>query len=110
MEYVLVAQDNVREAHLHAVNTYLGKPLGHPDERIIRKPIWTTWAKYKADINDEIVVDYATSIAEHGFSGQLEIDDFWEVNMKNTKHKGFDNKITDVLRFFSFQQRHFWRY
>jgi hypothetical protein len=60
------------------------KILDHPDEWIIRHPIWTTWAKYKQDINDDIVVDFAKDIADHGFTGQIEIDDRWEVRPKKT--------------------------
>jgi hypothetical protein len=53
--------------------------VGHPDEWVIRHPIWTTWAKYKKDITDDIVVGFAQDIADHGFTGQIEIDEFWEV-------------------------------
>ncbi|XP_068907022.1 myogenesis-regulating glycosidase-like isoform X1 [Tenebrio molitor] len=78
LEYNLVAKSNAKEAHLYAVNNFLGKPQGHPDEWIIRNQIWTTWAKYKKDINDDIVLGFAKDIADHGFTGQIEIDDYWE--------------------------------
>ncbi|KAJ3631195.1 hypothetical protein MTP99_012339 [Tenebrio molitor] len=78
LEYNLVAKNDAKEGHLYAVNNFLGKPEGHPDEWIIRNPIWTTWAKYKKDINDDTVVDFAQDIADHGFTGQIEIDDYWE--------------------------------
>ena len=50
---------------------------------MIRNPIWTTWAKYKKDINDEVVVAFGQEIADQGFTGQIEIDDYWEAS--NTK-------------------------
>lgn len=51
-----------------------------PDERMVREPIWTTWAKYKRVISDEIVLSYADTIRSEGYTkGQLEIDDKWEV-------------------------------
>lgn len=50
---------------------------------MIRNPIWTTWAKYKKEINDEVVLAFAKDIADHGFTGQIEIDEMWEV--KNTE-------------------------
>ncbi|XP_044254381.1 myogenesis-regulating glycosidase [Tribolium madens] len=78
LEYYLVAKTDPKEAHLHAVNNFLGKPKEHPNEWIIRHPIWTTWAKYKSAINDSIVVSFAKDIADHGFVGQIEIDDKWE--------------------------------
>lgn len=47
---------------------------------MIREPIWTTWAKYKRNVNDWTVLQFAEEILEHGFDGgQLEIDDNWEV-------------------------------
>jgi hypothetical protein len=84
LEYNLVAKNDAKEGHLYAVNNFLGKPEGHPDEWIIRNPIWTTWAKYKKDINDDTVVDFAQDIADHGFTGQIEIDDYWEVRAGKT--------------------------
>lgn len=47
---------------------------------MIREPIWTTWGKYKADINDSSVRDFTTDIYRHNFTGQIEIDDKWEVS------------------------------
>ncbi|CAH0558146.1 unnamed protein product, partial [Brassicogethes aeneus] len=67
-----------KEAHLYAVNYILGKPKGHPNEKMIREPIWTTWAKYKKNISDDIVLSFADDIVAHGYAGQLEIDDAWE--------------------------------
>ncbi|RZB39964.1 putative family 31 glucosidase [Asbolus verrucosus] len=78
LKYSLVAKNDPKEAHLNAVNNFLGKPQGYPDEWIIRNPIWTTWAKYKKNIDDETVVAFANEIADHGFTGQIEIDDYWE--------------------------------
>ncbi|KAJ8922534.1 hypothetical protein NQ315_007564 [Exocentrus adspersus] len=79
LSYVVVARDDAKDGHLHAVNNYLGKPTDFPDERMVREPIWTTWAKYKRDINDQNVLEFAQDILDHGFAGgQLEIDDDWE--------------------------------
>lgn len=47
---------------------------------MIESPIWSTWARYKRNISDEIVLRFAQEIIDHGyFGGQLEIDDDWEV-------------------------------
>ncbi|XP_050498391.1 myogenesis-regulating glycosidase-like isoform X2 [Diabrotica virgifera virgifera] len=79
LEYVIYFSDDPKTAHLNAVNTYLGKPNGYPNPKMIKEPIWTTWAKYKAPITDDIVIEFAKSIRENGFeNGQLEIDDAWE--------------------------------
>ncbi|KAK0095736.1 hypothetical protein PV326_007551 [Microctonus aethiopoides] len=71
--------NNSRVAHQAAVERHLGKPLGHPDERMIRHPIWSTWARYKANISETIVNKFADEIVASKFNNsQLEIDDNWE--------------------------------
>nr|AHH86058.1 glycoside hydrolase family 31 [Sitophilus oryzae] len=98
LTYYLTALNNPKEAHLHAVENYLGKPEGHPNEAMIRQPIWTTWAKYKKYINDSIVRTFAYDILDHGFTGQIEIDEDWETcfGSRIFKPEQFSN-ITNVI-------------
>lgn len=66
-------------AHQYAVETHLGKPKGHPNERMIRHPIWSTWARYKANVTEQVVESYADEIIANEFNNsQIEIDDNWE--------------------------------
>lgn len=77
--YVGVGAD-ARKVHLEAVNYFLKKPTGVPDARMVRHPIWSTWARYKADINETIVLNLANEILANRFNNsQFEIDDDWEV-------------------------------
>lgn len=46
---------------------------------MIEKPIWSTWARYKKEISDAVLLEFANEIVDNGFSGQFEIDDYWEV-------------------------------
>ncbi|XP_033214728.1 myogenesis-regulating glycosidase [Belonocnema kinseyi] len=70
---------NPRKAHELAIKNHLGKPSGIPDERMIRHPIWSTWARYKVNVSDKIVREFAQEILSNGFNNsQLEIDDNWE--------------------------------
>ncbi|CAG2115530.1 unnamed protein product [Medioppia subpectinata] len=63
----------------YAANNWIQKPTGIPDERMFKNPIWSTWAKYHADITQQKVLDFAQEIKSHGFSNsQIEIDDKWE--------------------------------
>ncbi|XP_018321537.1 myogenesis-regulating glycosidase-like [Agrilus planipennis] len=79
LNYTLAAQENVREAHIHAVQHFLGKPTGHPNNKMISRPIWSTWARYKKNINDATLLEFANEIVNNGFrDGQFEIDDYWE--------------------------------
>ncbi|XP_049766160.1 myogenesis-regulating glycosidase-like [Schistocerca cancellata] len=71
--------DNAREAHENAIAEYFDKPLDIPDERMTTHPVWSTSARYKRDINDAKVRQFASEIVEHGFSNsQIEIDGKWE--------------------------------
>ncbi|XP_065224574.1 myogenesis-regulating glycosidase-like [Planococcus citri] len=79
LKYTICKLDDLKEAYKHAVNNVLGKPSGIPDERMIRYPIWSTWAKYKAAINTTVIMEYANLISESKLpNSQLEIDDNWE--------------------------------
>ncbi|CAG2056796.1 unnamed protein product [Timema podura] len=79
LSYKLCKLLNAREAHEHAIENYLGKPSGVIDERMIRHPVWSTWARYKTNVNEQTVLTFADEILQHGFNNsQLEIDDNWE--------------------------------
>lgn len=77
--YTLGIFPDPKQAHQHAVNKYLGKPKGHPNKRMIQHPIWSTWARYKANVNEKVVETYADEIKSYKFeNSQIEIDDNWE--------------------------------
>lgn len=78
-EYHIGFASNAKAAHMAAVGGFLGKPSGVPDQLMANKPIWSTWAKYKAAIDENIVLEFADTINTNGFTNsQLEIDDLWE--------------------------------
>ncbi|XP_049791615.1 myogenesis-regulating glycosidase-like isoform X2 [Schistocerca nitens] len=95
LKYTLCHFDNAREAHENAIKEYFDKPLDIPDELMTTHPIWSTWARYKKDINDAKVRQFASEIVELGFSNsQIEIDDKWETCYGSLT---FDsNKFPDV--------------
>ncbi|KAF2905132.1 hypothetical protein ILUMI_01040 [Ignelater luminosus] len=79
LHYTVASQPDARKAHLHAVKHFLGKPTGHPNYKILERPIWSTWARYKRDVNDSAVLAFAKDIVDNGYpDGQFEIDDHWE--------------------------------
>jgi hypothetical protein len=71
---------NARDTHMQAIGKFLKKPTSHPDEMMVRQPIWSTWARYKRDVNEAIVTEFANEILSNGFNGQFELDDDWEGN------------------------------
>ncbi|KAF2905134.1 hypothetical protein ILUMI_01042 [Ignelater luminosus] len=79
LHYTLVSEIDAKEAHMHAVKHFLGKPSGHPNYKILERPIWSTWARYKRNINDSLLLRFAKEIVDQGYpDGQFEIDDHWE--------------------------------
>ncbi|CAK1542400.1 unnamed protein product [Leptosia nina] len=80
LQYDIWLFSDAKVAHQHAVDTYLGKPSGIPDYRMIQYPIWSTWARYSREIDQEILWTFANEIKDSGFpNAQFEIDDLWEI-------------------------------
>jgi hypothetical protein len=71
--------------HSHVINSYFAKPTGLPDLQMFKYPIWSTWAKYKKNITDEVIFAFATEIRDFAQTrvAHLEIDDFWETAYGN---------------------------
>ena len=64
---------------IYVINNYFSKPIGHPNERMFKSPIWSTWANFKKRINENSVRQFALDIISNGYSNsQLEIDDKWQ--------------------------------
>lgn len=80
MQYRVCKYKNPRVAHERAVKDILGMPSSIPDPYVVRYPIWSTWARYKADVDTSSIRKFAREITEHRFPrGTLEIDDKWEI-------------------------------
>lgn len=60
--------------------------LGHPNYKMIQRPIFSTWARYSKNVSDEVVRTFAEEIIENGYGdSQLELDDYWEVSSNCNK-------------------------
>ena len=79
LKYRICSHEDTKEMHMYAVNHLLGKPVDIPDEGMMRAPIWSSWAQFKADINQSTILDFARRIHDYNFKvSQIEIDDNWE--------------------------------
>jgi alpha-glucosidase (family GH31 glycosyl hydrolase) len=59
---------------------HFGCPTETPPEGLFTKPTWTTWAKYKTAINQEVVLKFADEIIANNYPYHvMEIDDRWQV-------------------------------
>ena len=77
MKYKIAAYDNPMEAQKKQL-ALLNKPKAIPEEYLFRSPIWTTWARYKTDINQNKVLEFAKEIISNKYPfSVMEIDDKW---------------------------------
>jgi alpha-glucosidase (family GH31 glycosyl hydrolase) len=69
----------LKDLQLEMIKRYFATPIGIPDELMFKRPIWSTWAAFKRDINESVVLDFAKEINDNGYPNcQLEIDDKWQ--------------------------------
>ena len=62
LEYKICSAANVKEMQLYGARNLLGLPQGIPDLRMMTDPIWSTWAQYKTNINESVVLQFAGDI------------------------------------------------
>ncbi len=78
LNYLILVGEHVRDAYQHVIGQ-LGKPERIPPEDFLREPIWTTWARYKTEIDQARVLGYAQEIRAYDYpGGTFEIDDKWQ--------------------------------
>lgn len=79
LEYSLCARTDAKDMFQYAAGSLWPLPSGTPDPGMVASPVWSTWAEYKQQINQSVVLDFANKIKENGFEGsQVEVDDKWE--------------------------------
>lgn len=83
LDYTICLNENVKSVHEMMYKKFFNKPQSVPDERMFKKPVWSTWARYKMNVNSDDVRELAREINQYEFSNsQIEIDD------KFTTHYG----------------------
>jgi myogenesis-regulating glycosidase len=72
--------ENAVTAYEHQTK-HFGHPAELPPEGLFTKPTWTTWARYKTAIDQEVVLNFADEIIANGYPYHvMEIDDRWQVH------------------------------
>ncbi|GJP81436.1 hypothetical protein CLOP_g11587, partial [Closterium sp. NIES-67] len=85
LQFALCATANVKQAAEAALQT-LPRPSNPPPREMVDAPIWTTWARYHANVTQAKVEQFAHEIVGRGLSRSvMEIDDKWQ-----TKYGDFD--------------------
>lgn len=81
---VLLAAD--APAVFRAFVAQAGVPGAPPPENHLRLPIWTTWARFKEKIDQNLILEFAREIRHHGYpGGTLEIDAQWQRHIGDTQ-------------------------
>lgn len=76
LRFTTCMAENVIKIHKYMIGKFFKKTGKVPDKRMLVSPIWSTWAKYKAEITQEKVLEFANEIRNHSMPiSQLEIDD-----------------------------------
>ncbi|KAL8204190.1 UNVERIFIED_CONTAM: hypothetical protein K2H54_068705 [Gekko kuhli] len=99
LSYRVCIGSDITSVHKHMVQKYFRKPSKIPSANTFRFPIWSTWALYKKEIDQEKLLEFAWTIRKHGFKSSLiEIDDMY---MRNYGDFDFDPvKFPDVSEMF----------
>lgn len=111
--YQIGVANDAKEAHMAAIRNILGKPTGHPAEAMVKYPIWSTWARYKRDIDQHVVLEFANEIVNNGWpNSQFELDDDWEtcygaLKFNTTKFPNIRQTI-DAIRAVGFPRVTIW--
>lgn len=87
---------------LNASSEGIHHPSSHPSPDVLRRPIWSTWAAMKTDVNQDKVLDFAQNITSRGYSiSQLEIDDsysdhYGDLEFSTTKFPDYSEFISSL--------------
>ena len=86
LQFTACMAQNVVEVQKYMIGNFFKKAGKVPDTRMLISPIWSTWAKYKADITQDKVMQFANEINKYKMPiSQLEIDDKY-----STRYGDFD--------------------
>lgn len=70
---------DARIAHRYVMKSVFGYPSSVPDAGMTKYPVWSTWARYKEQVNETAVLQLADEIERYGFEqSHIQIDDNWE--------------------------------
>ena len=104
LNYSIFQAGNIKDVHSLVCSKFIPKPVDIPDDLVFRYPIWSTWAIFKKNINQDLVIRYADEILKHGFPlSQLEIDDDWspaygDMVFDNRKFPDPKKMVTDLTK------------
>jgi len=67
LSYTICRGKDIVAVHRTISERFFARPKEYPDVRTMRKPIWSTWAQYKSDVNQQSVEEMAERILHYKF-------------------------------------------
>ncbi|KAM9168355.1 LOW QUALITY PROTEIN: myogenesis-regulating glycosidase-like [Mergus octosetaceus] len=77
LSYRVCVGSDVTSIPKYMVCRYFNKPSKIPIENAFRYPIWSTWALYKNDIDQDKLLRFSEKIKKYHFNSHIEIDDMY---------------------------------
>eukprot|EP00062_Callorhinchus_milii_P012189 gi/632958960/ref/XP_007895345.1/ PREDICTED: uncharacterized family 31 glucosidase KIAA1161 homolog [Callorhinchus milii] len=76
LSYQVCVGTDLKVMHRYMAKKHFKKPRNVPAESMFRYPVWSTWALYKTQVDQNKVLHYAEKIKKYKFNhSHLEIDD-----------------------------------
>ncbi|XP_044299801.1 myogenesis-regulating glycosidase-like [Varanus komodoensis] len=81
LSYRVCIGSDVTSIHKYMAQSYFKKPMKVPSEKMFTLPIWSTWAMYKKEIDQDKLLEFSRTIRKHHFKySHIEIDDMYMQN------------------------------
>ena len=108
LHYTVCGFENITNAAKFFLNEF--GSVAHTDGQypsldVFLHPIWSTWARFKTNISDQVVINFAANIKNFGFNvSQLELDDkysstYGDLDFSETKfpnYTAFQKNISGI--------------
>ena len=65
--YTICRGKDIAAVHQTISELFFPRPKAYPDVRMMREPIWSTWARYKVNVNQSNVEEMAEQILHYNF-------------------------------------------
>jgi len=67
LSYTVCRGEDVAAVHRTMSGLFFAHPTGYPDVRMMRKPVWSTWALYRSKVDQRMVEEMAERILHYKF-------------------------------------------
>lgn len=110
LKYKICKDENLKKIHQYVTDKHLELPSELPSLAIIKSPVWSTWGKYRNNINQKKVLQLAKEVKDNGLkydNSVFEINGAYSSAYGNFDFKldGFKNshQMLSILREYGYQ-------